>query len=180
MPTHLNARCTRRRIEVANAWSRDLAVQHGLRLMDAAQVTVACASHVTRYTSHVTHHTLQVLSVRSQEFCTHGLKDCLHPFRSRSSHVARHASHVTRHTSHVTHHTSHFTHHTSHITHHTSTLLPCSSVCADPNDRRSRARMSRASRTRIPVPLSPSHLRCRGSSLGQTVMQLMLQQLCVT
>lgn len=37
-PTHLNPRCTRRRIEIANKWSRDLAEEHGLMLMDAAEV----------------------------------------------------------------------------------------------------------------------------------------------
>ncbi len=105
-PTHLNARCTRRRIEIANQWSRDLALELGLRLMDAAQVigtnplispvTILLSSlisvytshitrrtsHVTHHTSHVTRHTSQVLSVRSQEFCSAGLQDCLHPFSS--------------------------------------------------------------------------------------------------
>ncbi len=37
-PTHLNPRCTRRRIEIANKWSRHLAEEHGLMLMDAAEV----------------------------------------------------------------------------------------------------------------------------------------------
>ena len=100
-PSHLNARCTRRRIEIANQWSRDLAQQHGLRLLDAAQVIVLGLTHLFWHQYRdISHHTSPVTR---------------HPFQ-----VTRHPSHVTRHTSrhtsHVTRHTSHVTHHTSHVT----------------------------------------------------------------
>jgi hypothetical protein len=76
-PTHLNPRCTRRRVEIANEWSRNLAAEHGLRLMDAAQAPHT--SHLTPHTSHLTPHT---------------------------SHLTPHTSHLTPHTSHLTPHTS--------------------------------------------------------------------------
>jgi hypothetical protein len=82
-PTHLNPRCTRRRIEIANQWSRDLAEEHGLRLMDAAQVVVWMLL-VTPHTSHLT---------------------------PQTSHLTPHTSHLTPHTSHLTPHSSHHTPH---------------------------------------------------------------------
>jgi hypothetical protein len=87
-----------------------------------------------------------------------------------------------------------------HVTRHTSQVLsvrsqefcsaglqdclhPFSSVCADPNDRRSVTSSARAPRhSRVTAAAAAAThcccCCCRGSSLGQTVMQLMLQQLC--